>query len=47
MLYVRNLEYEEKPSYEMIRGKFRKVLSEMHHNRKEEVPLDWKVLRDK
>ena len=47
MLYVRNLEYEEKPSYEMIRGKFRKVLNEMHHNRKEEVPLDWKVLRDK
>ena len=47
MLYVRNLEYEEKPNYEMMRGKFRKVLNELHVNRKEEVPLDWKVLRDK
>jgi len=47
MLFVRNFEFEEKPYYEMMRQKFRKVLHELHQNRREEIPLDWKVLRDK
>lgn len=47
MLFVRNLEYEEKPNYEMMRQKFRKVLHDLHQNRKEEIPLDWRVLRDR
>ena len=47
ILYIRGLEFEEKPNYDMIRGKFRNVLNHLHTNRKEEVPLDWKVIREK
>jgi hypothetical protein len=47
MIYIRGLDFEEKPSYEMIRGKFKDILMRLHTNRKEEVPLDWKILRDK
>ena len=47
MLYIRGLSYKEKPNYEMIRGKFKSILMRLHKNRKEEVPLDWKILRDK
>lgn len=47
MIYVKGLDFEEKPNYEMIRGKFKAVLMRLHTNRKEEVPLDWKVLREK
>jgi hypothetical protein len=47
MINIRGLDFEEKPNYDMIRGKFKEVLMRLHTNRKEEVPLDWKVLRDK
>jgi hypothetical protein len=37
MLYVKNLEFEEKPNYEMIRGKFKNAMQRLHYNKKEEV----------
>ena len=45
MLYVRGLEFEEKPNYEMIRNKFKTILSRVHPNRKEELVTDWQLLR--
>jgi hypothetical protein len=41
MIYVRALEFEEKPNYEMIRSKFKNVLSRVHTNKKEEILTDW------
>jgi hypothetical protein len=37
MLYVKNLEFEEKPNYEMIRGKFKQALLRIHPNKKDEL----------
>jgi hypothetical protein len=45
MLYVRGLEFEEKPNYEMIRGKFKNILMKIHPNKKEELLTDWQMLR--
>lgn len=45
MVYVRGLEFEEKPNYEMIRGKFKNVLNRLHTNKKEEIVTDWMQLR--
>ncbi len=45
MLYVKNLEFEEKPNYEMIRGKFKNAMQRLHYNKKEEVQLDWQIAR--
>jgi uncharacterized protein YbaA (DUF1428 family) len=47
MIYIKGLDFEEKPNYDMIRGKFKSVLMRLHTNRKEEVPLAWKIIRDK
>ncbi len=45
MLYVRGLEFEEKPNYEMIRGKFKNMILRIHPNKKEELLTDWQLLR--
>ena len=45
MLYVKGLEFEEKPNYEMIRGKFKNILTRIHPNKKEELLTDWQLLR--
>lgn len=45
MIYVRGLEYEEKPNYEMMRGKFKNVLGRLHPNKKEELLTDWQLVR--
>ena len=45
MLYVKGLEFEEKPNYEMIRGKFKNILTRIHPNKKEELLTDWQILR--
>lgn len=41
MVYIRGLEFEEKPNYEMCRGKFKNVLNRLHTNKKEEIVTDW------
>ena len=45
MLYVRGLEFEEKPNYDLIRGKFKNILTRIHPNKKEELLTDWQLLR--
>jgi len=45
MIYVRGLEFEEKPNYDMMRGKFKNILSRIHPNKKEELLTDWQLLR--
>ena len=45
MLCVRGLEFEEKPNYDFIRGKFKNVLQRLHPNKKEELLTDWQLLR--
>lgn len=45
MLYVKNLEFEEKPNYEMIRGKFKTAMQRVHYNRKDEIMTDWQITR--
>jgi hypothetical protein len=45
MLYVKNLEFEEKPNYEMIRGKFKNAMQRIHYNKKDEVQTDWQISR--
>lgn len=45
MLYVKNLEFEEKPNYDMIRGKFKQAMGRLQYNRKDEVQTDWQVAR--
>lgn len=44
-MYVRGLEFEEKPNYDMMRGKFKSVINRVHTNKKEEILTDWQVLR--
>jgi hypothetical protein len=45
MLYVKTLEFEEKPNYEMIRGKFKNAMQRIHYNKKDEVQTDWQISR--
>lgn len=45
MIYVRALEFEEKPNYEMIRSKFKNVYNRIHINKKEEIFTDWQIVR--
>ena len=45
MIYIKSLDFEEKPNYEMIRGKFKLVFNKLHTNKKEEVLTDWQLLR--
>lgn len=45
MMYVRSLEFEEKPNYEMMRSKFKSVSNRIHTNKKEEILTDWQIVR--
>ena len=45
MLYVKNLDFEDKPNYEMIRGKFKSAMQRIHYNRKDEILTDWQIER--
>jgi hypothetical protein len=45
MLYIKTLEFEEKPNYEMIRGKFKQALQRLHLNKKDEILTDWQIDR--
>jgi hypothetical protein len=45
MLYIKNLEFEEKPNYDMMRTKFKLVLARLHQNKKEELLTDWQIHR--
>jgi hypothetical protein len=42
---VRSLDFEEKPNYEMIRGKFKNIQNRLHIKKKEEVQTDWQISR--
>lgn len=45
MLYVKNLDFEDKPNYEMIRGKFKTAMQRTNYNRKDEIQTDWQIAR--
>ena len=45
MLYVKNLEFEEKPNYEMMRGKFKQAIQRIHPSKKDELLTDWQISR--
>ena len=45
LIYVRSLDFEEKPNYEMIRGKFKNIQNRLHLKKKEEVQTDWQIVR--
>jgi hypothetical protein len=45
MIYIRGLEFEEKPNYEMLRLKFKNAQNRLVTNKKEEFLTDWQLAR--
>lgn len=45
MMYIKGLEFEEKPNYEMLRLKFKNCMNRVNTNKKEEFLADWQILR--
>ena len=41
MIYVRGIEFDEKPDYEMLRGKFKNAFNRINTNKKVEIVTDW------